>query len=694
MLSTPELSSVVPKILDLAAGVIQAEAYAVWRAQNGQTWKIVAASGLSDSYTAQTLESRSRPGMTNVPIAIDDLSAHPFYELRREFYDSEGIRSMLVVPLLIRSKPEGTITFYWKTPHHATLEDVDYSVALANLAAAAINTAELYEARVLQEKRSRFLGEASALLASSLDYDETLKQVARLAVPSIADWCSVRIVENGSLARTAVAHSDPEKLALADEFSKRYPDDLRPDRGLGRVLATGRSEVYPEITEEMLVAGARDPDHLAVLRKLGMTSVLIVPLNARGRILGALTMIAAESRRHFGEEDLQLAEDLARRAAVAVDNAQLHRALSESEAQFRSLVEQSPISTVVFDANGRPLDSNPAFERLFGATLHDAPAGYTVFDDPQLHASGAIPLLERAFRGEEVMLPAMRYDTRLTSTTGKGNVFWAEAVLYPIRDAAGKLSRVVMLQTDVSEKMEAEKKRLATEASLRRTEKLATAGRLAATVAHEINNPLEAITNILFILRNDSRIPKEFEEYLATADDELRRVAHIVRQTLGFYRENVSPEWADVSSLVEEILSIYRKRLEAREISLSTALAPEAKANVVVGEIKQVIANLVSNAIDASCERGEIAVRVCTTGGKVVIEVEDHGLGIDPENLPHLFEPFFTTKKDVGTGLGLWVSKEIVDRHKGSIEVESCGLNRRGTLFRVLLPSNRNEYRA
>lgn len=690
LLSTPQLSSVMPKILDLAAGVIQAEAYAVWRAQDGRTWKILAAKGLSDNYTSQILESRTQPGMGPTPIVVEDLLAHPFYESRREFYDSEGIRSLLVVPLLIGAKPEGTITFYWKRTHHTSIEDLDYAVALANLAAAAINTAELYEARVLQEKRSRFLGEASSLLASSLDYDETLKQVARLAVPSVADWCSVRIVENDALARTAVAHSDPEKLALADEFSKRFPDDLRPDRGLGRVLATGCSEIYPHVTEEMLIAGARDPEHLAMLRQLGITSVLIVPLNARGRTLGAITMIAAESGRHFGEDDLQLADDLARRAAVAVDNARLHRALRESEAQFRSLVEQSPISTVVFDAEGHPLESNPAFERLFGATLSDAPTGYTVFNDPQLHASGVIPLLERAFRGEEVMLPALRYDTTLTSTTGKGNTFWAEAVLYPVRDATGKLSRVVMLQTDVSEKIEAEKKRLATEASLRRTEKLATAGRLAATVAHEINNPLEAITNILFILRSDSRIPKEFEEYLVTADIELRRVAHIARQTLGFYRENVLPEWADVNLLVEDILSIYRKRFEAREISLSRALGSETKAYIMVGEIKQVIANLVSNAIDACSERGEIAVRVLSNGTQIRIEVEDDGHGIDADHLPHIFEPFFSTKKDVGTGLGLWVSKEIVDRHRGRIEVETRPMRQQGTLFRVTLPLHKD----
>ncbi len=688
LLATPELSSVLPKILNLASSVIRADAYAVWRTYDGETWKVIASTGLSPEYVSGLLTSRSAPTLTHEPIVINDLRSHPFFRLRGELYKLEGIISMLVVPLLIRSQPEGTITFYWKNANLITPEDVRYAVSLANLAASAINTSELYEGRVKEEMRARFLGEASTLLASSLDYEETLKRVARLAVPSIADWCSVRVMQDGELAITAVAHSDPAKLALADEFSRSYSDDLRTDRGMGRVLATGKGEIYPDISDEMLVQSARDERHLALLRQLGMTSALIVPMKARGRTLGAITLIAAESKRHFTYSDLALADDLARRAAIAVDNAQLHRALEESEAQFRRLVEQSPVSTVIFDSEGHPLESNPAFEKLFGATLRDAPDGYSLFNDPQLHASGVISELERAFRGEQVTLPATRYDTTLTSVNGKGNAFWAEAVLYPIKDGSGSLGRVVMLHTDVSEKIAAEEKRLATESALRRTEKLAAAGRLAATVAHEINNPLEAVTNILFLLRSDSRIPGDLDEYLDMADEELRRVAHIAQQTLGFYRESVAPESVDVSVLVADILSLYKKRLSGKSITLKTELRNSSNAVVFVGEIKQVVSNLLTNAIDACADGGSIAVRVSSVNGHVRIVVADDGSGIDQAILPHIFEPFFTTKKDVGTGLGLWVSKGIVDRHRGSIEVKSRSDGFLGTQFVVLVPSS------
>jgi PAS domain S-box-containing protein len=685
LLATPAVSSVVTKILDLASEVIEAEAYAVWRTYDLKAWKIVAARGLSPSYMETTLPAAGASGLTSAPVVIEDVRSHPLVEQRRREYRSEGIASLLVVPLLIQGRPEGTITFYWKTPHNTPPEDVQYASTLANLAASAINTAELYEDRVNQARRSRFMAEASTLLASSLDYEETLKQVAKMAVPTIADWCSVGVLEKGRLSRTAVAHNDPSKLAFADEYSKLYPDVVRTDRGLGKVLETGESEIYPIITDAMLVESARDERHLSLLRTLGMTSVIIVPLIARGRTIGAITMIAAESQRQFGSEDLQLAEDLARRAAIAVDNAQLYRALRESEAQFRSLIEQAPVSTVVFDNEGHPIEGNAAFERLFGATLADAPKDYLVFNDPQLIESGLVTPIQKAFRGEHVFLPPSRYDTALTSRSRTGNAFWAEGVMYPIRDAQGRIARVVLMQTDVTERIEAEKKRLATEETLRRTEKLAAAGRLAATIAHEINNPLEAVTNILFLLRDDSRIPPEFRDYLVSADDELQRVAHIVRQTLGFYRENVSAESADISAIVTDMVNLYKKKIEGKQISLALSLQ-ECRATVVIGEIKQVVANILANAIDASPSGGKIGVKVGASETQATITVEDDGAGIAPGNVSHIFEPFFTTKENVGTGLGLWVSKQIIERHRGSITVESRFAPERGARVTVRLP--------
>ena len=176
------------------------------------------------------------------------------------------------------------------------------------------------------EEAQRFLAEAGTTLSSSLDYRTTLARVARLAVPFLADWCVVDILEkDGSLDRLAVAHQDPEKVALVQELQKRYPPDPDAPRGVGQVLRTGRPELVPKIPESLLEEAARDAEHREILGELGLKSYMIVPLVARGRTLGAISLISAESGRRYRQAELGLAEELARRAALAVDNARLYR---------------------------------------------------------------------------------------------------------------------------------------------------------------------------------------------------------------------------------------------------------------------------------------------------------------------------------------------------------------------------------
>jgi PAS domain S-box-containing protein len=183
------------------------------------------------------------------------------------------------------------------------------------------------EARAAAEAaatRARFLAEASALLDRSLDYAETLRSVAALAVPDIADWCSVDALEQGELRNVAVTHIDPNKVALGERLLSEYPPAPHSPDGLMQVVSTGRSQLLEDVRDETLVANARSPEHLALLREMGMRSTMIVPMISRGRMIGTITLVSAESGRRFGDQDVLLAEDLARRAAVAVDNARLY----------------------------------------------------------------------------------------------------------------------------------------------------------------------------------------------------------------------------------------------------------------------------------------------------------------------------------------------------------------------------------
>ena len=214
------------------------------------------------------------------------------------------------------------------------------------------------------------------------------------------------------------------------------------------------------------------------------------------------------------------------------------------------------------------------------------------------------------------------------------------------------------------------------EEALRRTEKLAVAGRLAASLAHEINNPLTAVTNLLFLIRG-SRDLAEAKKYATQAEDELRRVTEIANHTLRFHRSSRGPELVDVAPLLDSAVSLFKAKLRNQNIKVKIECNEPCRATFVLGEIRQVLVNLIANAIDAMPRGGGLLVRGLTRPhpGTAMpglrITVADHGDGIPPKALPRLFEPFFTTKGSTGTGLGLWLTKDIIDRHQGFIRMRN-----------------------
>jgi PAS domain S-box-containing protein len=197
--------------------------------------------------------------------------------------------------------------------------------------------------RKREEEGAKLLSDASRVLASTLDYERTLEAVARLAVGNLADWCTVDLVDpEGGIRQVVVSHVDEARIKWAKELNKRYPPDYSGPTGVGHVIKTGVPEVYPEISDEMVASAARDKDHLSIMRELQFRSALIVPMIARGRTLGALTLVSTERGRRYGAEDMALAMELATRAAIAIDNAQLYRgALAASEAKSAFLATMS-----------------------------------------------------------------------------------------------------------------------------------------------------------------------------------------------------------------------------------------------------------------------------------------------------------------------------------------------------------------
>jgi PAS domain S-box-containing protein len=360
------------------------------------------------------------------------------------------------------------------------------------------------------------------------------------------------------------------------------------------------------------------------------------------------------------------------------------RQLEEREEWFRSTLTSLGDAVIATDGYGRVTFLNFMAEQLIGTTLTAARGKpiETIF--PIFNETTRKPVDNPVTRVmEHGFIVGLANHTVLQHTNG--TFIPIEDSAAPIRDGRGRVVGVVLVFRDATHERKSQE-------VLRKTEKLAAAARLAATVAHEINNPLEAIGNLIYIAKTTDGVPAAACDQLAIAEEELARVSHITRQTLGFYRESKQPDEVDLPTLVESVLNIYSNKFRTKNITIERNFHECPPIQGLSGELNQAVANLVSNAADAVPTGGIIRVTIdCHEDAdedKVVrVIIEDDGPGIAPEHRDHIFEPFFTTKKDVGTGLGLWVTKEIIERHSGTVEVRSVhDTDPSGTAFSITLP--------
>lgn len=354
----------------------------------------------------------------------------------------------------------------------------------------------------------------------------------------------------------------------------------------------------------------------------------------------------------------------------------------EASLQLAAIVQSADDAIVSKDLNGIVTSWNPAAEKIFGYRAEEI-VGHSILliIPPELHDQEP-RILSKMRAGERIE----HFETvRVRKDGERLNV---SLTISPVRNQTGKIIGVAKIVRDITRQKKLEE-------NLHTSEKLAAVGRLAASIAHEINNPLEAVTNFLYLAKHEPELPDQLKDYLTCADKELRRVSHIARQTLGFYRDDSQPSEVVVAEAVEDILTIYESRLRYKGLHIEKRIQHGLRVCTVREEFKQMLSNLIANAIDASEEGGRILIRARATrhfqsGGEGIrVTVADEGVGISPENKQQLFTPFFTTKREVGTGLGLWITKELIEKKGGSIRFHSRTKNKSGTTMSLFIPDSR-----
>jgi PAS domain S-box-containing protein len=479
--------------------------------------------------------------------------------------------------------------------------------------------------------------------------------------------------------RVEVAHDSVTGLRKAEQ--------LRPDLVLTDIMMPGMSgdELVTELRHKselddlpiMVLTAKADPQLRVDLLTHGVQDYLVKPFSMAEMHARIANLISVRRTRQLLREELQ---------SNSRNVVELAQQLAEQRRWVVTTLNSIGDAVITTDNSGCVQFVNRAAEALLGIGSNEIVGR---------HAEEVVFLEQESTNVDDPAGSALDFgqtrDTRmhLLVLPGSGKRVPVEDSVALILDPDGKRQGAVMVLRDITA-------RLAVEQALRRSERLAAAGRTAATIAHEINNPLEAVTNLIFLAKMDSKIGPEARGFLETADRELARIAHMTKQTLGFYRDSAPPSRFNVAATIESVLEIYAPRITQKGVNLEKQLESGAEAFGSSQEFQQVCANLILNALDAMEKKGGRLLirsrRQSDLAGHpfdgVRISIADTGKGIPLESREKVFEAFYTTKNSVGMGLGLWVSRELVEKQGGTIRVRSrINPQQSGTVFSIFWPS-------
>lgn len=585
-------------------------------------------------------------------------------------------------PALLRSRDRRTGEERWTRLQARRITDPETAAFLT------VNIFQDVTDEVRADRARSFVAEASAILAGSLDYDATLKSLAQLAVPEIADWCAVDILdEDGQVRQIVVAHVDPEKVELARVLGERYPYDPHAAHGVPRVIRTGEPELIREIPNELLDELSADPELLEIVRELGLRSSMVVPLVARGRVLGAITMVSAESGRLFDDRELSLAMDLATRAAVAVDNAQLYREAKRSSAELEGVLSQMSDAVVITDAEGHITFFNPAATRIFGdisvgtSMVAGIPGTSRLTVEGDSMDNEKVPII-RALRGERITGVQWRFRRE------DGTEVVLETSATPLRSDEGLPVAAVGVSRDITPQFDFERQK----------------DNFLLATSHDLKNPLTLIKGTAQMLarrvqKGGSDLDEQLLAGLARIDSTATRMANLVNEMLDVTRIRMGrPLPLDMSRPTDIVAVVNRLAEEFQTAHPEHDIRIDREVPQLVGRwdeprIERAIANLLSNAVKFTPHGGHVGVTVAREERDGVpwarISVADTGVGIPQEDVPHIFEQFRRGEnvegRISGSGIGLAGVRQIVEAHGGSVEVQSK--QGAGSTFTIRLPT-------
>ncbi|MEA5504489.1 PAS domain S-box protein [Halotia wernerae UHCC 0503] len=610
----------------------------------------------------------------------------------------------------------------------------------------AVGIVEDISERKQTEATQRFLVEASALLASSLDYHVTLTGVANLAVPILADWCVVDIFQGDlSSKQIALATANPAKRINLQELRQRYPSPSGEQHPLMQQVRQGKSVFYSEFSDAVLREMAQDQTHLQLLENLGVQSVMVIPLRSRGQVFGAISFVMAESGRHYEQADLALAEDIARRAATAIDNARLYQETQQAQQTAERAVNRTvllqritaalsqaltpqQVADVVMNQGVAALGAKAGSVLLLtdqGTTLKIVQAiGYPQSDIDGVETfplTAPIPSAEVVRTGLPIFIDnradwLARYPNLANIPAKNGNFAYACVPLIQKEKAIGTLElNFAIAQTFNQEYQgfmltlgqqcaQAIARAQLYEAEQTAREEAETANRIKdeflAVLSHELRTPLNPILGWAKLLRT-----RQFDEAtkiraLETIERNAKLQTQLIEDLLdvsrilqGKLKLNVST--MDLRTTITAALETVRLAAEAKSIEIQTVFSADMVQ--VMGDsdrLQQVIWNLLSNAVKFTPSGGRVEIRLEKMGVNAQIQVIDTGKGISPEFLPYVFDYFRqadakTTRVFGGLGLGLAIVRRLVELHGGTIHADSAGEGQ-GATFAVRLPLLKN----